>query len=143
MKVSTGMVLILVGLGLGLGMTTAQAAVVAVVSTKNPVAVLSRTQVTDIFLGRNNRFPDGRAAVPLDQAEGSVARSEFYNRYAGMSSPQVKAFWAKIIFTGRGQPPRAVANDDEVKKMLAANPRLIGYIDQKMVDSSVKVLVVP
>lgn len=130
-------------LGLGLGMTAAQAEVVPVVSAKSSLAVLTRHQVADIFLGRLNRFPDGSPAVPLDQAEGSVVRSEFYNRYAGMSSPQVKAFWAKIIFTGRGQPPRAVANDGEVKKMLAANPRLIGYIDQKMVDSSVKVLLVP
>ena len=130
-------------LGLGAVMTMAQAEVVAVVSAKNPLAVLTRNQVADIFLGRRNHFPDGSAAVPLDQPDGSAVRSEFYSRYAGMSATQVKVFWSKIIFTGRGQPPRVVSNDAEVKKMLAANPGLIGYIDQKKVDSSVKVLVVP
>lgn len=143
MKTSMQAVLVAVGLGLGLEGAAAHAEVVAVVSAKSPIAVLSKNQVVDIFLGRRNRFPDGTAAVPLDQAEGSAARTEFYTRYASMSAPQIKAFWAKLIFTGRGQPPRAVTSDEAVKKQLAANPNVIGYIDQKMVDSSVRVLLVP
>jgi ABC-type phosphate transport system substrate-binding protein len=122
---------------------SAVADVVAVVSAKSPINALSKTQVTDIFLGRANRFPDGTPAVPIDQSEGTAAHAEFYASFAGRTSAQVKAYWSRIIFTGRGQPPKAVSNDSEVKQLLANDPRAIGYIDRSAVDSSVKVLSTP
>jgi ABC-type phosphate transport system substrate-binding protein len=125
-------------LGLNAGMATGE--VVAVVSARNPTATLSRNQVVDIFLGKTSRFPDGSQAVPIDQAEGSAAREEFYLKFAGKSPAQLNAHWSKIIFTGRGQPPREVANGVEVKKRLAENPNAIGYIEQNLVDGSVKVV---
>jgi hypothetical protein len=60
----------------------------------------------DIFLGKTARFPDGSQAVPVDQSEGTIVRDEFYNKLVGKSAAQMKAYWSKIIFTGRGQPPR-------------------------------------
>jgi ABC-type phosphate transport system substrate-binding protein len=119
---------------------TAGAEVVAVVSAHSSVRTLSRGEIADIFLGRTDRFPNGDAAVPIDQAEGSASRDEFYAKFADKSPAQIKAFWSKIIFTGRGQPPKTVAGGAEVKKLIAANPDAIGYIDEKLVDSSVRVI---
>jgi len=121
----------------------ASAEAVVVVSAKNPVTSLSRGQVTDIFLGRTLRFPDGQPAVPIDQFEGSSTRDEFYLAFAGKSQAQINAHWSRIIFTGRGQPPLEVANAAEVKKRLAHDPSAIGYIEPRMVDSSVKVVTAP
>lgn len=119
---------------------TATADVVAVVSSTSAITTLSKAQVTDIFLGKVSRFPNGALAVPIDQAEGSLAREEFYVKYASKSSAQIMSYWAKIIFTGRGQPPKVVANSMEVKKLLAENLMAISYVERKAVDSSVKVL---
>jgi hypothetical protein len=60
--------------GLILYAGAASADVVVVVSTKSPVDTLSRSQVVDLFLGKSSRFPGGRSAVPIDQAEGSAKR---------------------------------------------------------------------
>ncbi|MGA3156840.1 MAG: phosphate ABC transporter substrate-binding protein [Steroidobacteraceae bacterium] len=125
---------------LGPGISAVSADVVPVVSSKSSIASLSKSQVIDIFLGRRTRFPDGSLAVPIDQTEGSAARDEFYSKIADMSPAQVKAFWSKIIFTGRGQPPVAVTTSVEAKKALAANPNAISYIDMGLVDSSVRVV---
>jgi ABC-type phosphate transport system substrate-binding protein len=122
------------------GISPVNADVVPVVSSKSSITTLSKAQVIDIFLGRRTRFPDGSLAVPIDQTEGSVAREQFYSRIADMSPAQVKAFWSKIIFTGRGQPPVAVATSLDAKKALAANPNAISYIDESLVDSSVRVV---
>jgi ABC-type phosphate transport system substrate-binding protein len=119
---------------------TAPADVVAVVSVKSAVTTLNKTQLTDIFLGKTNRFPDGTQALPIDQPEGSEARDAFYAKVAGKSAAQLKAYWSKIIFTGRGQPPREASNGIEIKRRIAENPAAIGYIDDKLVDSSVRVL---
>jgi len=114
--------------------------VVVVVSSKSAITALSKSQVADIFLGKVSSFPDGILAVPIDQADGSVERNEFYARVADRSPAQITAYWSKIVFTGRGEPPREVSNDIEMKKRIVANPSAIGYIDDKLVDGSVRVL---
>jgi len=114
--------------------------VVVVVATASPVKALASNQVANIFLGKTNRFPDGSQAIPIDQPEGSATRDAFYTRFTGKSPAQLKAHWAKIIFTGRGQPPDTVANSAEMKKRIASNPDSIGYIDAGDVDGSVRAL---
>lgn len=128
------------GLLLGLSVGSAAADVVVVVSAQSPLTALTREQVVDIFLGKTSRFPDGSRAVPIDRLEGSAQRDEFYLKFAVRSPAQVKAHWSKIIFTGRGQPPQEIASASELKKAIAENPNAIGYMEQKLVDASVKVL---
>lgn len=123
---------------LGLIANMAMADVVVVVSSKSAVSTLTGAQATDIFLGKTSTFPGGGQAVPIDQKEGSAIRDEFYTKVAGKSGAQVKAYWSKIIFSGKGQPPKEVADSAAVKKLIADNPNLIGYIDKSSVDGSVK-----
>ena len=125
---------------LATGASPSRAGVVAVVSSKSPITALSREQVADIFLGRTSRYPNGDPAVPIDQAENSVARDEFYAKFAGKLPAQVKAHWSKVIFTGRGQPPPEVSTDGEVKKRVLGNPNAIGYIERGAADPTVRVL---
>ena len=132
--------LIGIGLALNLGSAVVNADVVAVVSAKSPVTTLSMSQVADIFFGRVSRFPNGLQAFPVDQAEGAAIRDEFYSKVVGKNAAQIKAYWSKIIFTGRGQPPPIVANNIEMKKRISENPAAIGYIDRALVDESVRVV---
>jgi hypothetical protein len=125
------------------GFSPVNADIVAVVAASSPIGSLSKTQVLDIFLGKRTRFPDGSDAVPIDQTEGSVARDEFYLKLATMSPAQIQAFWSKIIFTGRGAPPRIASTVLELKKLLLASPNAIGYLDRSVLDSSFKVVLAP
>jgi hypothetical protein len=45
-----------------------------------------------------------------------------------------------LVFTGKGTPPKVVANDAEVISLISANPNLIGYIDATAVTGTVKVI---
>jgi ABC-type phosphate transport system substrate-binding protein len=129
-----------IGLALTLVSLAALADVVAIVSAKSAITTLTKAQMADIFLGRVSRFPNGKEAVPLDQAEDARARTEFYSKLAGRSAPQMKAYWAKIIFTGRGQPPQEVRDDAEMRKRIAENPAAVGYMDESLVDDSVRIV---
>lgn len=129
--------------GLAVGMQLAVAEVVVVVSAAGPETRLSRTQIADIFLGKANRYPDGRRAIPIDQREGSAARASFYEINIGRSAAQIKAHWSKIIFTGRGQPPRQVADEAEAKRYLADHPGAITYLALDDVDASVRIVSPP
>ena len=52
----------------------------------------------------------------------------------------MKAIWSRIVFTGKGQPPTEVPDSSAVKKAVAAQPNVVGYIDKSAVDASVKVV---
>jgi hypothetical protein len=130
----------LLAIGPSLTGTWASADVVAVVSAKSGVRALTPTQVADIFLGRVSRFPNGLLAVPVDLRDGSPERDQFYVKVTGKTPAQVKAYWSKIIFTGRGQPPRAVSTGVDMRNFIAANDAAIGYIDTALLDDSVRAL---
>jgi ABC-type phosphate transport system substrate-binding protein len=120
----------------------ARAEVVAVVSADSAVMNLSTNDIADIFLGKRARYPDGRPAVPLDQAEGSPERADFYARYAAKTPVEMKMHWSKLIFTGRGQPPRQVGDAEAVKAALVQQPNAIGYIDRSLVDTTLAIVIV-
>jgi ABC-type phosphate transport system substrate-binding protein len=118
----------------------AAAQIVVIVSSDSPVAALSPAQVSDIFLSKTGTFPGGVQVVPIDQADGSPIRLEFYSKTTGKTPELLKAYWSKMIFTGQGEPPREVADSEKIKKLVAANPHYIGYIDKSAVDASVKMV---
>lgn len=105
-----------------------------VVVVGNPAAAaLTKDQVLDLFLGKTS----GMKLV--DQPDSSKIKAEFYGKL-GRDLSQVKAIWSRLIFTGKGQSPKEVADSAAVKKAVAADPATIGYIDKSEVDSTVKVL---
>ena len=111
---------------------------VVIMSAKSPVAALRPEQVADIFLGHVASLPGGAEVVGVDHVIGSPERDEFYLKVTSKTRPLVKAYWTKMIFTGRGQPPKEVAGSSAIRKLVADNPGLIGYIDRSALDSSVK-----
>jgi ABC-type phosphate transport system substrate-binding protein len=140
MALSRRIAIVLLAISPTLTGALASADVVAVVSAKSAVKALTSSQVADIFLGRVSRFPNGLLAVPIDLRDGSPERDQFYAKITGKTPAQVKAYWSKIIFTGRGQPPKAVPTELDVKKIIAADDTAIGYIDASLLDDTVRAL---
>lgn len=127
------------------GMSAARAGaaeLVVIVSARSQVGALRPDQVAAIFLGQTARFPDGVEAVPLDLPLGSPLRDDFYLRVAGKSPALLKAHWSKMVFTGRGQPPGEAADSASVRRRVAENPELIGYIERGALDASVRPVLV-
>ena len=129
---------------LGLAAANASADLVVVVSSRSTAPGMTADQVAAIFLGQSARFTDGAIATPIDQRLGSDARAQFYRDVAGKTPALLKAHWSKLVFTGRGQPPREALDDASVRRLVADNPSMIGYIDRSALDASVRpVLVLP
>lgn len=119
---------------------TVQADVVVVAANGSSIPPLSRNQVAEIFLGKFSEAPDGRPVVPIDLAESSAVREEFYTVFASKSAPQLRSYWTRMVFIGRGLPPRTANSPGEVKALLAANLRAIAYLDRRDVDASLKIV---
>jgi ABC-type phosphate transport system substrate-binding protein len=118
-----------------------QAALADVVVIVNPAnaANIDEEQIAKIFLGQTKTFSNGTEAVPIDQKEGAL-REEFGNKLLKKNPAQLKAQWARQIFTGGAKPPKELASDDEILKFVASNPGAIAYIDSSKVNKTVKVL---
>lgn len=112
----------------------ASAETVVIVSAKNPATRMFSEQASQFFLGKSTMF------TPIDQAEGSTIRNEFYQKVADKDAAQVKALWSKLVFTGKATMPKEYKTSAEVKKAVADDPKAIGYIDKSAVDDSVKVI---
>ena len=110
---------------------------VAVIVNPKHGGALSTEQVSNVFLGKSSDL------TGIDLPDGSAVRDAFYQKVTGKDAAQVKAYWAKLVFTGKAQPLKEMASDAEVKKFVAANPNAIGYIDKGAVDGSVKVILSP
>ena len=110
---------------------------VAVIVNPKHGGGLSAEQVSNIFLGKSSDL------AGVDLPDGNAVRDAFYQKVTGKDAAQVKAYWAKLVFTGKAQPLKEMASDADVKKFVAANPNAIGYIDKGAVDGSVKVILTP
>jgi len=97
-------------------------------------APMSKDQVSDVFLGKNT------ALNPVDQPEASAIRTEFYKKATGRDLSQIKATWARLVFSGKAQAPKEGADAAAIKKAVAADPKAVGYLEKSSVDASVKVL---
>lgn len=117
---------------------TLAADLVVVVSARNPAPPMSTEQVAAIFLGQSARFPNGMYAVALDQPAGTPLRDEFYLKVAAKTPALLKAYWSKMLFTGRGQPPREAQDSAAIRKLVAEDRSLIGYIDRTALDATVR-----
>jgi ABC-type phosphate transport system substrate-binding protein len=113
----------------------ASAETVVIVSAKNPASRMFSEQAAQFFLGKSTMF------TPIDQADGSAIRNDFYKKVADKDAGQVKAIWSKLVFTGKATAePKEFKSNAEVKKAVADDPKAIGYIDKSAVDDTVKVI---
>lgn len=112
--------------------SAAQAEIVVIVNPKSAAANMTAEQVANVYLGKDTSF------APVDLPESAAAREEFYKKVAGKDSAQVKAIWARLIFTGKVQPPKEVGNAGDAVKQVASNDKGIAYVEKSAVDASVK-----
>lgn len=116
-----------------------QAEVAVIVHPSNS-AQIDNNAVARIFLGKMKSFPNSGQAVPLNLGDSNATRKTFEDKVLKKSSSQIKAYWSKLVFTGKGTPPKAISDEAELIKLISTNPNMIGYIDAAKVDGSVKVV---
>ncbi|NIC07647.1 phosphate ABC transporter substrate-binding protein [Halomonas sp. DX6] len=113
-----------------------------VVSIHNPLATLTRSELVDIYLGRTSRFPNGQPVTPLDQSESLPIYATFYREYLGHTPTQIKMHWSRLIFTGRGQPPRSLADPQAMADFVAEQANAIGYMNDAHIDERLRVVAI-
>lgn len=119
---------------------TSQAEELAIVVNKDTdVGKVTLAQITALFLQQSKRIND-HYLTPVDLNQQSEVRNHFYNRLANKTPLQMKAYWSRLVFTGKGEPPMEFENSSEVLVTVGAEQGYIGYMKASEVDDSVRIL---
>lgn len=113
---------------------------VAVIVNSSNTVTISDSDISRLFLGKLKTFPSGDKAIAVNNKFGSTTRNEFEKKILKKSSSQVKAYWSKLIFSGKGKPPKELGSDKDILALVASDPQSIGYVDTASVDGTVKVI---
>ncbi|HUP46909.1 MAG TPA: substrate-binding domain-containing protein [Thermoanaerobaculia bacterium] len=100
-----------------------------IVNRANAATSLTEAEVSAMFMKRLRSWPDGSDVAPVDQRAGSRVRESFSEEIHGKSVRYVIRYWHRLIFSGRGIPPRELESDEDVLAFVAANRGAIGYVN--------------
>lgn len=110
-----------------------------IVNASNPVTSMRRGDLSEIFLKKAAKFPDGHGALPIDLMVNSSARERFSLDIHKKSSEAVDSYWAQLLFSGRGVPP-AKRSENDALEFVRTNPNGIGYVSAGAAIDGVKVV---
>ncbi|REL34188.1 substrate-binding domain-containing protein [Thalassotalea euphylliae] len=117
----------------------ASAEVAVIVNPANANSI-SDNDISRAFLGKLKTFADGQSIKAVNSKANSAARVEFEKLVLKKSAAQVKAYWSKRLFTGKGKPLQELGTDADVLSFVASTPNAIGYVDAASVNDTVKVV---
>jgi ABC-type phosphate transport system substrate-binding protein len=90
---------------------------------------LNDKEISRLFLGKMTQDEQGNKIVPVNHKVGSEVRNEFESKALKKSATQIKAYWSKQLFSGKGKPPKELLNDQDVIDIISKNKNAIGYIN--------------
>ncbi|AMG32223.2 hypothetical protein AL542_16685 [Grimontia hollisae] len=116
------------------------AELVVVVNEQNPISSLSSRQLIDLYMGRYDSYPNGVIANTVDWPERSQEREMFYRQLVNKSTAQVNAYWARLLFTGKSEPPLTVASAGDIINFVKKNINAIAYLNETDLVDGLKVV---
>lgn len=114
---------------------------VAVIVNPTNTSYINLLDMQSIFLGKIKSFNNGETIILCDfSEEDKVERQIFLNQVMHKSSAKFNTYWARIIFSAEGTPPRKIKDSAEMLDVVAHNAGAIGYINTDKVTDSVRVI---
>lgn len=103
---------------------------VVVISQQSHVQQLNREDLSALYMGNLTTIDAAHELRALDLTDGE-ARDSFYSHLLGRSRNQMRAYWSRMVFTGKGKPPRAL-DAAAMIEALQNDPHLIGYLPSSL-----------
>lgn len=76
----------------------------------------------------------------MDLNGANAEKQQFYAQLVGKELAEINAYWARLIFSGQGSPPRQAEATDEVLDIVENNIGAIGYVKSAQANPRVKVV---
>ena len=102
-------------------------------------ADITEANIKNIFLGKTKKFSDGKKAVPVEITDGDI-KVQFTKQVLKKNKSTLKAYWSRMVFSGKAVPPKGYDSEMAMKEFIAKNKNAIGFLNGVNIDESVKVV---
>ncbi|MBD3222130.1 hypothetical protein GF314_12915 [bacterium] len=113
--------------------------IVVVAHPDVPVDTISPQELRRIYLGKSTRWSGGLAIRPVMLAIDRPYR-RFIVRALEHTEDGFEVYWKRMVFTGKGRPPRTFATPDELAFYVRMTPGAIGYLPREADRTDLKVV---
>ena len=120
--------------------TSSAAEQFAIVINANNNEAIEISDVERIYLGKKGAADSRFEGKPIHLPRNNRLFKAFAKTVLGKTPPQLRAYWAKRIFTGKGRPPDTVPSQSALVKVLTDNINAIGYIELAKVSPQLRVI---
>ncbi len=120
--------------------TTACAAAIVIASPNVTEQALSKQDVKNIFLGKRTKWSDGEPIVLVVMNGSAPYNEQFLNDFVEKNASQFNLYWKKAVFTGTGSQPKGIEDPNETVNFIAASKGAIGYIDESVKPTNIKII---
>lgn len=115
------------------------AEIAVIVASDSSISDTDANALERLFLGKESSI-NGNKATPLNQDNKAAVTEAFNKEVLKKSSSQAKAYWSKLVFTGKGTPPKEVDGDAAMIAAVSSDSSAVGYVDASAVTEAVKII---
>lgn len=105
-----------------------ESSVYVVAHTSANIAKLSSAQLRKIISMRQTVWPNGQPIVVYILDPQSPVHQRLCKNYLKMFPYQIERLWEKLAYSGLGEKPIVVENEQEMLELIANTPGAIGYV---------------
>ncbi|MBC3872131.1 hypothetical protein [Undibacterium flavidum] len=116
---------------------------VVVANLQAGIDKMSKDEVINVYMGRNRKLASGINAQPIDLESPLTEKANFYSVMVNKELPEISSYWARLMFSGQGSPPKQVMTTEQALEIVSNVKGAIAYIDRKKIDKRVKIVFDP
>jgi ABC-type phosphate transport system substrate-binding protein len=98
-----------------------------IVNARMTGRTVSRETLTQVYLGKADRWGDGKPITAVDLSTTSPVRASFSQTVLGMSVISVRMYWTRTI-VGDHFPPMVRSTDEDVIAFVSSRTGAVGYV---------------
>lgn len=123
------------------GLACAQDASLAVVAHPGVATQhLTRDTTRAIFAMRQRTWPDGQAVRVFVLDNNHPVHARFAKEQLAVYPHQLQLAWDRMVFSGTGQAPNRVSDQQAMLERIATTPGALGYLEREYLDDRVQVI---
>lgn len=118
----------------------AEDTVYAIVNHSIKQSSISRNGLSAIFKMRLRQWSDGSTISVFVLGDDNPIHKQFCKNILNVFPHQMRRSWNKLVFSGTGQEPMVVADEEEMIEKVGSTPGAVGYLNGKDITENIKVL---
>lgn len=115
-------------------------AVTIIANTSIADSVLNKKSLRRIFIMRQTKWSSGEPIKVFVMKQNSDSHQAFCKSTLGLFPYQLERQWNKLVYSGLGEAPFVVDDDEHMLEQIASTPGAIGYVEEYQPRDGVKVV---